>query len=81
MTFERSRHIHKSRLALLIHLTLTHMDGITIYIGWEYFLGIIGALIAVAWYSNGRFTALENSMEWIMNTLRDLKAALDKARS
>lgn len=53
------------------------MDGVTIQIGWEYFLGIIGALIGVAWYSNGRFTALETSMDWVKDTLKDLKTAAD----
>lgn len=43
------------------------MEGITVHIGWEYFLGLLGALVAVAWYSNGRFTALETSMDWVKN--------------
>jgi hypothetical protein len=53
------------------------MDGITIHIGWEYFLGIIAALLGVAWYTNGRFTALETSMQWVRDILSDLKTASD----
>ncbi len=49
----------------------------TINIEWEYFLGIMVALIAIAWYSNGRFTALETSMKWVKETLHDLKVASD----
>lgn len=55
------------------------MDGFTINISWEYFLGIISALIAVAWYSNGRFTALETSMGWVKDTLKELKISSDNA--
>lgn len=53
------------------------MEGISIYIGWEYFLGILSALIAMAWYSSGRFTALETSMDWVKNMLLELKNAID----
>lgn len=45
------------------------MEGLTINIGWEYFLGIIAALIGVAWYSNGRFTKLETIVELIQKAL------------
>lgn len=57
------------------------MEGITIHIGWEYFLGILSALIAMAWYSNGRFTALETSMDWVKNMLLDLKKSIDDANA
>ena len=49
------------------------MDGITIHIGWEYFLGLMGGIVAVAWYANGRFSAIETSIEWIKDILLDLK--------
>ena len=55
------------------------MDGVIIHIGWEYFLGIVFALLAVAWYSNGRFTALETSMQWVKDTLNELKVTSDNA--
>jgi hypothetical protein len=57
------------------------MEGITVHIGWEYFLGLLGALVAIAWYSNGRFTALETSMDWVKNMLLDLKKSIDDANS
>ncbi|TWA90212.1 hypothetical protein [Bradyrhizobium stylosanthis] len=55
------------------------MEGIIIHIGWEYFIGLLGALVAMAWYSNGRFTALETSMDWVKNMLLDLKKSIDDA--
>lgn len=57
------------------------MEGIIVHIGWEYFLGILGALLAIAWYSNGRVTALETSMEWVKNMLLDLKKSIDDANA
>jgi len=51
--------------------------GLTIYINWEYFLGIIGALIAIAYYTNGRFTRIETSLEWINEALWELKINSD----
>jgi len=50
-----------------------------ITIGWEYFLGIIVALIGVAWYSNGRFTALETSITWIKDSITKLEGRMDNA--
>ena len=49
------------------------MEPIIIAVSWEYFLGIFGALIIFAWYANGRFTKLETSMEWVKDTLKDIK--------
>jgi len=57
------------------------MATLTIQISWEYALGIIGAIVAgsasIAWYANGRFTALETSMDWVKSTLIELKVAVD----
>jgi len=47
--------------------------ALTIYINWEYFLGIIGALIGLAYYTNGRFTKIETSLEWMKEALQELK--------
>ncbi|MEJ0053860.1 MAG: hypothetical protein WDN10_04025 [bacterium] len=55
------------------------MDGVTIHIGWEYFLGLMAALLGIAWYSNGRFTALETSMQWVKDALHDLQVSTDNA--
>src|SRR5689334_14133560 len=45
---------------------------LTINIGWEYFLGLIGTLIALAYYTNGRFTRIETNFEWLADTVHDL---------
>lgn len=45
---------------------------LTINIDWEYFLGIIGTLIALAYYANGRFTRIETNVGWLADTVRDL---------
>jgi len=57
------------------------MEGIIIHIGWEYFIGLLSALVAMAWYSNGRFTALETSMEWLKSMLLELKKSIDDANA
>lgn len=49
------------------------MNGLVIYVNWEYFLGVIGTLIGIAYYANGRFTRLETSVEWLKEALRGLK--------
>ncbi|WP_456737465.1 MULTISPECIES: hypothetical protein [unclassified Bradyrhizobium] len=41
----------------------------------------MSALIAMAWYSSGRFTALETSMDWVKNMLLDLKKSIDEANA
>jgi hypothetical protein len=48
------------------------MDTLVINISWEYFLGIMGGLIAIAYYTNGRFTALETTDAWLKELLTDL---------
>ena len=50
---------------------------LTINIGWEWALGILGLLILMAWNGSARFTALETSMEWVKRTLNDLKIAIE----
>jgi hypothetical protein len=45
---------------------------LTINISWEYFLGLFGTLVALAYYANGRLTRLETSFEWLADTARDL---------
>jgi hypothetical protein len=53
-------------------LQLQPMD-LTININWEYFLGVVGALIGLAYYANGRFTKIETSLEWMKEALQELK--------
>ena len=48
------------------------MDSLTVNISWEYFLGIMGSLIGVAYYTSGRFTRIETNIEWLADTIRDL---------
>ncbi|MFZ1977189.1 MAG: hypothetical protein WAV76_04475 [Bacteroidota bacterium] len=57
---------------------------IIISIDWKYLVGIgsvliviIGATVKFAWYANGRFTALEISMDWVKELLHDLKVTVD----
>jgi hypothetical protein len=49
------------------------MSDITINIDWPYFLGMIGSLIAIAYYANGRMTKLETSMEWLKEAFLELR--------
>lgn len=55
------------------------MNTIVVNITWEYFLGLIGTLIALAYYANGRFTRLETSVEWLTETFRGLKIASENS--
>jgi hypothetical protein len=55
------------------------MNNVIININWEYFLGLIGTLIALAYYANGRFTRLETSVEWLTETFRGLKIASENS--
>lgn len=55
--------------------------GLTINIGWEYFLGIIAALIGIAWYTGSRFAKLETVAEWLKEKLGELKVDLDNAKT
>ena len=45
---------------------------LAININWEYFLGIFGTLIALAYYANGRLTRLETNFDWLADAVRDL---------
>jgi hypothetical protein len=45
---------------------------LVINIDWEYFLGIFGMLVALAYYANGRLTRIETNFDWLSDTLRDL---------
>jgi hypothetical protein len=52
------------------------MNGISIYVDWSYFLGIVGTLIGIAYYANGRFTKIETTIEWLKETLLEIKLRL-----
>src|SRR6266446_161944 len=49
-----------------------HRHMLTINISWEFFLGILGTLIALAYYANGRLTRLETNFDWLADAARDL---------
>ena len=51
---------------------MPRMDAIVITISWEYFLGLLGTLIAIAYYSNGRFTVLETDIGWLKEMISEL---------
>jgi hypothetical protein len=53
------------------------MNGITIYVDWAYFLGIVGTLIGIAYYANGRFTKIETTIEWLKEILLEIKTQLE----
>jgi hypothetical protein len=55
------------------------MNNVIININWEYLLGLVGTLIALAYYANGRFTRLETSVEWLTETFRGLKIASENS--
>jgi hypothetical protein len=57
------------------------MNGLTIYVDWQYFLGILGALIGLAYYANGRFTKIETTVEWLKEILLEIKKQLDNDRA
>ncbi len=38
------------------------MEPILIQIDWIYFLGIVGVLVGIAWYSRKKISALETSI-------------------
>jgi hypothetical protein len=48
------------------------MSDLAINISWEFFFGIIGSIIALAYYANGRFTRLETNFDWLADAIRDL---------
>jgi hypothetical protein len=48
------------------------MDTLTISISWEYFLGVLGSLIALAYYTNGRFSVIETDVGWLKETIAEL---------
>lgn len=48
------------------------MNDLVVNVSWEFFLGLLGSIIALAYYTNGRFTRLETSVDWITDALRDL---------
>jgi hypothetical protein len=72
----------KSRLVLAFRSdTITAMDNLVINVSWEYFLGILGSLIAIAYYTNGRFNALETDVGWLRDTISQLLIDAENVRT
>jgi hypothetical protein len=64
----------------VVHAFSVHTNGmseLSIHIGWEYFLGLIGTLIGIAYYTNGRLTRLETTVDWVKDTLARLTAKFE----
>src|ERR1700722_10784683 len=51
---------------------MSGMGNLVINISWEYFLGVLGSLVVVAYYASGRFTRLESDVQWLTDVVRDL---------
>jgi len=49
------------------------MEEIVIKITWIYFLGILGSLLAIAWYVSGRFSRIETLTEGVDRRLTNLE--------
>lgn len=47
-------------------------EPILIQIDWVFFLGIFGALIAIAWYTGSRFKGIETNIDWLKEAVKDL---------
>ena len=54
------------------------MNDIIIYINWEYFLGLLGTIIGLAYYANGRLTKVETSLEWLKDAVRELRVKMEQ---
>ncbi len=61
--------------------TITAMETLAIYISWEFFLGLMGSLIAIAYYANGRFTGLETDVQWLKERISDLLINAENVRT
>jgi hypothetical protein len=44
---------------------------------WEYFLGLLGTLIGLAYCANRRVTRIETNVEWLADTARDLAIRIE----
>jgi hypothetical protein len=57
------------------------METLAINISWEYFLGLLGSLIAIAYYANGRFTGLETDVGWLKEAISELVINAENVRT
>lgn len=54
------------------------MEPTLIQINRSYFLGILSALILMAWYGRGRLGGTETSIEWIKETVKKFEGKVDE---
>jgi hypothetical protein len=57
------------------------VDNVAINISWEFFLGVMGSLIAIAYYTNGRFTGLETDVGWLKEGISELLINAENIRT
>jgi hypothetical protein len=57
------------------------MNDLVITVSWEFFLGILGSIIALAYYTNGRFTRLETNVEWLTDALHEVTIRAENTSS
>ena len=57
------------------------MTDLVIDISWEYFLGIMGSLVALAFYASGRFSGLETDVGWLKETISELVINAENVRT
>src|SRR5579863_6670322 len=57
------------------------MDTLSINISWEFFLSAMGSLIALAYYTNGRFSSLETNVDWLKETVSELLITAENVRT
>jgi hypothetical protein len=48
------------------------MNDLVINVSWEFFVSIIGSLVALAYYASGRFSRVESDVRWLADAVRDL---------
>lgn len=56
------------------------MNNLEITISWEYFLGIIAAIIAVAWYAGTKFSKLETAIDWMSKSIDSIIHEMKEVR-
>ena len=57
------------------------MNDLVINVSWEYFLGILSSIVALAYYTSGRFSRLETNVEWLSDAVRDLTIRAENVSS
>jgi hypothetical protein len=61
--------------------TIADMDNVAINISWEFFLGVMGSLIVIAYYTNGRFTGIETDVKWLTEMISELLINAENIRT